>query len=164
MSPPAFKTLISQLGEGAFGKVVRSYHRKLGYFAAVKVFHDNEKTELEEETTIIELLKGISYVLPILAKCSTPPCTWFAMPLFGSSLSDELRKQGRLRAAAMFAFAAQLCDAVQAIHAASVLHLDLKPGNIIAAMAKVQYTRPCYAHVHRGSCRLRDTFAVRRNI
>ena len=49
----------------------------------------------------------------------------------GGSLKDVIRKNGKLDEATTLRYASQLCDAVAEIHRNNVLHLDIKPGNIL---------------------------------
>ncbi|MFL5311960.1 MAG: serine/threonine-protein kinase [Myxococcales bacterium] len=47
-----------------------------------------------------------------------------------STLADELRSRGRIVASRALELGAQLAEAFGALHAAGVLHLDLKPSNV----------------------------------
>jgi tetratricopeptide (TPR) repeat protein/predicted Ser/Thr protein kinase len=50
--------------------------------------------------------------------------------LEGETLADRIRREGALPHAEALRIAFQLCDGLEAAHAAGVLHRDLKPGNI----------------------------------
>src|SRR5438309_8685061 len=47
-----------------------------------------------------------------------------------ATLADELRSRGRIVASRALELGAQLAEALGALHAAGVLHLDLKPSNV----------------------------------
>jgi len=50
--------------------------------------------------------------------------------LTGESLGARLRSRGRLTEQELLPLALQVCEALSAIHAAGVVHRDIKPGNI----------------------------------
>jgi serine/threonine-protein kinase len=54
--------------------------------------------------------------------------------LEGESLATRLRRSGPLPAPEIAAIVLQVCDALGAVHAAGVIHRDVKPGNIFLAM------------------------------
>ena len=53
--------------------------------------------------------------------------------LHGESLAARLRTKGKLTATELLPIAMQVCDALAAVHAAGVVHRDVKPSNIYLA-------------------------------
>jgi serine/threonine-protein kinase len=53
--------------------------------------------------------------------------------LHGESLAERLRRVGALSPEELVPIAAQLCDALGAVHAAGIVHRDVKPSNILLA-------------------------------
>jgi serine/threonine-protein kinase len=56
--------------------------------------------------------------------------------LHGESLATRLKSRGRLASAELLRIAAQVCDALIAVHAAGVVHRDLKPSNLFLSRPK----------------------------
>ncbi|HWZ90299.1 MAG TPA: serine/threonine-protein kinase, partial [Polyangiaceae bacterium] len=54
--------------------------------------------------------------------------------LFGESLAERLRRVGALTPEELIPIALQLCDALGAVHAAGIVHRDVKPSNIFLAI------------------------------
>ena len=108
-------------------------HRELGYRAVVKLFNHDE--DMQQERAVLQSLVALSDefgpVLPLLSSSSADTCAFLCMPKFGKSLAHWLRDEGALKDNACWSFVKQLAAGLLKIHAAGVLHLDVKPGNII---------------------------------
>ena len=89
------------------------------------------KEKLKKEAAILSRLRhpNIVSVLDIFEENNT---VFMVMEyVSGGSLKDIIRKNGKLDEATTLRYASQLCDAVAEIHRNNVLHLDIKPGNIL---------------------------------
>ncbi|MBV9948378.1 MAG: serine/threonine protein kinase [Myxococcales bacterium] len=62
--------------------------------------------------------------------------------LHGESLAARLRAKGRMEPAELLPIAMQVCDALAAVHAAGVVHRDVKPSNIYLAVERDEPTGP----------------------
>jgi serine/threonine-protein kinase len=62
--------------------------------------------------------------------------------LLGESLATRLKSRGKLTSQELLPIAAQVCEALTAIHAAGVVHRDLKPSNIFLTRPKGESEAP----------------------
>jgi eukaryotic-like serine/threonine-protein kinase len=56
--------------------------------------------------------------------------------LYGESLATRLKRIGTLSPANLLPIALQVCDALEAVHAAGIVHRDLKPSNIFLSIIR----------------------------
>lgn len=56
---------------------------------------------------------------------------WIALELCGVSLLDSLRSHGPLIGSVLLGAALQLQTALQLLHGIDIIHLDVKPGNVL---------------------------------
>lgn len=56
--------------------------------------------------------------------------------LYGESLAVRLKRRGTIPEQDLMTIALQVCDALEAVHAAGIVHRDLKPSNIFLAIVR----------------------------
>src|SRR5205823_9975280 len=112
---------------------------RVGSSVVVKLLH----AYAPGPVTVQRFLAGVHRVapLPALEHASVAPLltggVQLASALFlvyrsggDATLADELRSRGRIVASRALELGAQLAEALGALHAGEVLHLDLKPANV----------------------------------
>jgi len=130
--------LIHQLGAGRFSTSWLA-EASDGSSVVVKLLH----AYAPDPATVQRFLGEVHRVapLPAMEHASVAPLltggVQLASALFlvyrsggDSTLADELRSRGRIVASRALELGAQLAEAFGALHAAGVLHLDLKPSNV----------------------------------
>ncbi len=128
--------VIEKIGEGGMGVVY------LGTDAdrrqvAIKVLgpavagDPNARQRLAREVETMRRVRN-RYVAEVLDADVDGPAPYIVTRYVpGRTLEDTVRKDGPLRGMALDALAEGLAEALTAIHAAGVVHRDLKPGNVM---------------------------------
>ena len=130
--------IVRQLGEGTTGRVFEVEHVRIGHRAAMKVVHRDAVLpgvvgRLFAEARAVNLIghRHIVDIMDVLEPSEGQPEHALVMELLdGRSLADFVSKQQPLAPARIASIAAQVCDALAAVHAAGFIHRDLKPENV----------------------------------
>jgi serine/threonine protein kinase len=128
--------LIQQLGEGGMG-VVHLALDTHGRAVALKllrphVAHDHEaRTRLGREVDVLGRIKDprVAAVIDSDLDGDRPYLVTRYVP--GPALDDVVREHGAMRGDQLLRLGRGLAEALDAIHAADVIHRDLKPGNVL---------------------------------
>ncbi|MBW2277033.1 MAG: protein kinase, partial [Deltaproteobacteria bacterium] len=128
--------LLRVLGEGGMGLVFEAEHLGLGRRVAVKVLHDrvlDDANAVERFRREAQIIGGLGH--PNIVGASDFGVTqeghhYLAMDLLdGVALTDRIHKRD-LSPRELAEIMAEVCDGLEAAHAAEVIHRDLKPDNI----------------------------------
>ena len=130
--------LLGRLGAGGMGRVFLGVSAA-GRPVAVKIVHaelaaDPEfRTRFSTEVAAARKVSGLFTALVVDADVDAP-VPWLATAyVAGLSLSEAVRNRGPLTSWSLLALAAGLAKSLTAIHAAGVVHGDLKPSNVLLA-------------------------------
>ncbi|WP_131765068.1 protein kinase domain-containing protein [Candidatus Protofrankia californiensis] len=128
--------LHGRLGEGGMGVVYQAFAPD-DTPVAIKLPHRNVAADPEfrarfrQEVTAARRVRG-TFVAEVLDADVDAPRPWMATAYVdGVSLADAVRRRGRLDGTTLMSLAVGLAEALVVIHAAGVVHRDLKPTNII---------------------------------
>lgn len=128
--------LVQQLGEGGMGVVHLALDRQ-GRAVAIKVLrphvaHDPDaRARLAREVDTLELIRHPN-VAPVLDADLDGPRPYLVTKYVpGPPLDDYVVEKGPLSGEALTRLAEGLASALEAIHAAGVVHRDVKPGNVL---------------------------------
>ncbi len=132
--------ILRRMGSGATGVIYEAVRISDGLPVAVKLLRAaaaHEAVASDRLRREAEAL-GLSWhpnVVEVIDHGYLPDGTaYLVMELLpGESLAGRLLAKGRLTPAELFPIAMQLCDALAAVHAAGVVHRDVKPSNIYLA-------------------------------
>ena len=129
--------LCQQIGEGAMGKVYRALDVVLGRTVAVKVLKPELASnlryvmQLKREVKLASRVQG-PHVVRVHDYGEVDGQPLIAMDwIDGENLAQLMGREHRVPPAQACGLAAQICQALEAIHAAGIIHRDLKPGNLL---------------------------------
>ena len=126
------------IGQGGMGAVYRGRDRVTGGTVAVKVVQASSASELDglyrflREAETLATVAHPAVVRPIHVDVSEDGRLFQIMELVeGTTLETCLARAGTLPPRAVSRLGAVLADALGAVHAAGVVHRDVKPGNVM---------------------------------
>ncbi len=127
----------SRLGQGGMGAVYKAYDKELDRTVAIKLVRsdlmaDPETMQRFKQELLLASKITHKNILRIHDLGDVEGIKFISMAYIeGEDLYQQLKKQGRLPVDLSLAIARQLCEALDAAHAAGVVHRDLKPQNIL---------------------------------
>ena len=131
--------VVSLLGLGGMGKVVRAHQAGLGRDVAIKILrgdllHDEVLVRrFSREARSAAQLKSEHAVQIHDVGRLRSGAPYFAMEyLDGTDLADLVEKQGPLDPKDAILYIAQACEALEEAHRLGIVHRDIKPQNLVA--------------------------------
>lgn len=130
-------TLREKLGEGSFGAVYRAWDPQLERHIAIKLIHpdiarrDAPGTRVLREGRVVAKVKHENVVTVFGVESHDDQVGLCMEYVEGCTLDDVVRRQGPLRPAEAAVVGQRVCAALAAVHAADLVHRDVKARNVM---------------------------------
>ena len=131
--------LLEKIGESTFGKVYKAKHLKTGTIVAIKEFKEKYEGNLAPLSperiakSEYELGKSLKHhnIIEVTEFFEANGTSYIVMPLASDTLKGMLEQRGKLPWAKALGPTIEICEGVAYIHLKGIVHLDLKPSNIL---------------------------------
>ena len=124
--------LLAKLSQGSFGQVYKAENIRTGDLVAVKIEPKNgEQKSLKSEAKIYQYLAKLDGFPQLKWYGSTDKVTYLVTDLLDHSISDLVKKGGRLEMEVILLLGKQMIQRVQVLHNHFLLHRDIKPQNFM---------------------------------
>lgn len=126
--------MVAKLGQGGMGEVWHADDLVLGTPVAIKLLNSTSDDQRERLLREVRLARQITHpgVCRVYDVGEADGIVFYSMEFIdGEDLATLVRRAGRLMPQRVVDFGRQLSSAVAAAHAQGVLHLDLKPANVL---------------------------------
>jgi tRNA A-37 threonylcarbamoyl transferase component Bud32 len=132
--------LLRDLGRGAAGTVYEARHVFTGRFVAVKILssrvrdeeHEEMRERLQREAQMLASIRHPGVVEVLDGTLTATGVAYVVLEMLeGRTLQGLLAARKTLSLADTAGVGLQVCDALQAVHRAGVVHRDVKPANLV---------------------------------
>lgn len=124
--------LLAKLNQGSFGQIYKAENIRTGELVAVKIEPKNgDQKSLKSEAKIYQYLAKLDGFPQLKWYGSTDKVTYLVTDLLDYSISDLVKRQGRLEMQVVLLFGKQMIQRLHILHNHFLLHRDIKPQNFM---------------------------------
>lgn len=129
--------LVERLGSGSFGTVWRARDLQLDRFVALKVLHTHLADEADDRKRFINEARAMAsltcpYIVRVFDVAGTAHPPYFVMEyIAGITIAKAVAEGKALPLFRIHEIVPRLCEAIDSIHAAKMVHRDIKAENVL---------------------------------
>ena len=127
-----------ELARGGWGLVLRARDPETGERAAIKLLAQGSEVARARFSREADVLARVSHphLVRILDRGEQRGVPWLALELLpGPTLAERLEREGPLPVREVLSIGLGLAGALEALHAAGIVHRDIKPTNVVLDVA-----------------------------
>ncbi|XP_041422434.1 protein kinase C delta type-like isoform X1 [Xenopus laevis] len=128
-------SLIKELGQGNFGKVVLASFKIKNQLTAIKIIEKQREEDFEyvrREASVLQIASRSPFLCRAMATFQTKSLILLALEYVnGGTLENIIEDRGRLSNKQVLFYASELVVGIQFLHENGIVHRDLKPENIL---------------------------------
>ncbi|CAD8201251.1 unnamed protein product [Paramecium pentaurelia] len=131
---------LDKLGEGSFGYIWKVKQISTGQIFACKLVKNTmkkERTLLQREIKILQLLKGKKGFTQLITSGQDHRNTYFIMNLLGENLEQVRIKCGNFDTTTILNTGQQMIQLLKDLHHSNIIHRDIKPENFVVFQDKL---------------------------
>ncbi len=126
----------SLIGVGGMGELYRAYDPRLERFIAIKILSSGNSTDAERKRRFAQEARAASAlnhpgIVTVYDVGSESGMDYIVMEFLAGSTLEALIPRNGFSIRDLLCYSAQAADAIAKAHSASILHRDIKPGNLI---------------------------------
>lgn len=130
--------VIAKIGQGGMGTVLRVLRNADGKGFALKYCHLPDETAKRRFTREARVMQNLKHqnIVPLVDLCENENPPYFVMPLAESTCAAKIHEYASEEAKALSAFS-EICEGISALHAAGLVHRDIKPDNALVVNGRI---------------------------